>query len=464
MSIKKIAGVLALSLVTAMPMLPQLATAQYTQDQTREAIAFRQETYARSIGTMAYVFAYPIVDYYRVMYEQTTEGKDPAGAFAPVNRFFSYKSLTKPHGPLAGRSPNAETVYFQSWLDLTNGPLIIRAPDTKGRYYNLNYVDFYSETIAHTGKRTTGTQSQNVLLVGPDWKGKVPKGMYLVRMPTHKGVILGRILIKNDNELNDVNKLIDQFTIEEAPGTRPAEKALYTPRDVEKTLDFFRYTNIFLKNTPIKPGEQAMMDKFDDIGFGPNSDFDASKLSEATRKGLLAAIADGERLVKEGRSLMITGWAPLDSKIGVYGTDYHSRAAIEYIGLLANEPQEALYSRYRMTPDGQRLESANKYRVVIPPNMPVDAFWALTAYGAKTMDLIPNEAGIYAVGNRDKGKLKLQPDGSAVILMQREKPTEKNVNWLPTGEEAFYVIMRLYNPQPVIFSDKFSLPEIEKLD
>lgn len=48
--------------------------------------------------------------------------------------------------------------------------------------------------------------------------------------------------------------------------------------------------------------------------------------------------------------------------------------------------------------------------------------------------------------------------------MQREKPTEKNVNWLPTGEEAFYVIMRLYNPQPVIFSDKFSLPEIEKLD
>lgn len=37
-------------------------------------------------------------------------------------------------------------LYSLAWIDLTGGPLVITAPDTSGRFYELQFVDVYSET------------------------------------------------------------------------------------------------------------------------------------------------------------------------------------------------------------------------------------------------------------------------------------------------------------------------------
>ena len=37
-------------------------------------------------------------------------------------------------------------LYSLAWIDLTGGPLVITAPDTAGRFYELQFIDVYNET------------------------------------------------------------------------------------------------------------------------------------------------------------------------------------------------------------------------------------------------------------------------------------------------------------------------------
>ena len=36
-------------------------------------------------------------------------------------------------------------LYSLAWIDLTGGPLVVNAPDTGGRFYELQFVDIYNE-------------------------------------------------------------------------------------------------------------------------------------------------------------------------------------------------------------------------------------------------------------------------------------------------------------------------------
>ena len=79
----------------------------------------------------------------------------------------------------------------------------------------------------------------------------------------------------------------------------------------------------------------------------------------------------------------------------------------------------------------------------------MDAFWSLAAYTAADLNLIPNPANRYSVGDRTPG-LRRDPDGGLTIHLQPESPgADQEANWLPTSpSDDWFVILRLYRPQP----------------
>ena len=97
---------------------------------------------------------------------------------------------------------NRDTLYVVGWLDLRKGPLVLRVPDMAGRYYSVQFTDPSKNTnFAYVGKRTTGTDAGDYLIVGPGWKGAVPQGMTRISSPNNSVAVIGRVFVANDSDL-----------------------------------------------------------------------------------------------------------------------------------------------------------------------------------------------------------------------------------------------------------------------
>ncbi|HSB98211.1 MAG TPA: DUF1254 domain-containing protein [Spongiibacteraceae bacterium] len=402
------------------------------------------------------------------MRAQTTPNADPHGVYAPINQLFSQAKLAAPGGLYAGRGPNNDTLYFTGWLDLRDGPVVIDAPDTHDRYYALTYADFYSE-VQHTGRRTTGTKAQHILIAGPEWQGDVPAGMQLIRLKTQLGYILGRVLVNGANDTAAVKALIAQFKMHPLVSdlqakSSPLESKLPTATSLT-SLDFFQYLNEFLQDNPRVPGEEGLMAQFDLVGIGPQVQFDAARLSSGTRKGFERALIDGRRILSEAAyGAANKGWSPIRQLYGAYGFNYLSRAITEYNGFLGNLPEESAYPSISFDQAGEILTGAKAYRLIFARGSlpPVDAFWSLTAYDMRTVDLIPNSINRYSLGDRTPN-LKYKSDGSIEIRLQKNAPLETDVNWLPVGDGPFFLTLRLYQPKAAALSGEYHLPAVEVL-
>jgi hypothetical protein len=115
---------------------------------------------------------------------------------------------------LATIGVNRDTLPTVGWLDLRKGPQILHVPDMAGRYYSVQLTNPSNNTnFAYVGKRTTGTQAGDYLITGPHWKGSVPKGMKLISSPNNSVLVLGRILVYDDNDLPAAHALAAQIQL-----------------------------------------------------------------------------------------------------------------------------------------------------------------------------------------------------------------------------------------------------------
>ena len=72
--------------------------------------------------------------------------------------------------------PNQDVVYGFMLLALDQSPVVVQVPDFGSRFWVYQSVDLRTDSFADFGKMY-GTKPGFYLLVGPDWKGSVPKGI-----------------------------------------------------------------------------------------------------------------------------------------------------------------------------------------------------------------------------------------------------------------------------------------------
>jgi hypothetical protein len=109
---------------------------------------------------------------------------------------------------------NRDTLLTVGWLDLRKGPQILHVPDMAGRYYSVQFTDPSNNTnFAYVGTRTTGTQTGDFLITGPNWKGQVPSGITQISSPNNSVLVLGRVLVKSDSDLSTAYDLSKQIQL-----------------------------------------------------------------------------------------------------------------------------------------------------------------------------------------------------------------------------------------------------------
>ena len=147
----------------------------------------------------------------------------------------------------------------------------------------------------------------------------------------------------------------------------------------------------------------------------------------------------------------VNGWNYSD-KIGRIRNDWALNATIARGGY-GNLPEDSIYHQRNVDDRGEQLTGSRRYTMTFPVGQlpPVRAFWSSTAYDQSRMDLIENPIQRYALGDRTRG-LQRNTDGSLTLAIQRDAPTDPvlRANWLPVGSDAFYLIMRSYDPEASI--------------
>ena len=70
---------------------------------------------------------------------------------APANIFSHATKLADPDDRFV--SINNDTIYSIAQVDVSGGPVLLRVPDTAGRYYVLQFVDAWTNNFAYVGRR-----------------------------------------------------------------------------------------------------------------------------------------------------------------------------------------------------------------------------------------------------------------------------------------------------------------------
>ena len=89
------------------------------------------------------------------------------------------------------------------------------------------------------------------------------------------------------------------------------------------------------------------------------------------------------------------------------------------------------------------------------------AFWSLTLYDLDGF-LVRNPLRRYALGDSHPPLVRRR-DGSIVILIQRDRPDARRVNWLPAPEAGFRLSLRQYWPKRSILRGRWRPPALERL-
>ena len=108
---------------------------------------------AQAIARDAYIFGFPIVENYKLMYANAIDTDDEEYE-APFNTLKHRDRVFTPTDT-AAVTPNVDTPYSFLWMDLRTEPLVFRVPDVKERYYSIQLIDLYHFTFNYIGSRAS---------------------------------------------------------------------------------------------------------------------------------------------------------------------------------------------------------------------------------------------------------------------------------------------------------------------
>jgi len=109
--------------------------------------------------------------------------------------------------------------------------------------------------------------------------------------------------------------------------------------------------------------------------------------------------------------------------------------------------------------DGNDFDGGKTYRLNVPPNVPVEQYWSVTAYDRQTHALIKNVSR--ASRSSQISELVKNEDGSIDLYFGPSAPTGKGANWVPTDpKRKFELMFRAYGPTRDFFDKKWVLPDV----
>jgi hypothetical protein len=439
------------------------------------------EAYAAMIARDAYFWAWPMVNIFnkRLNFKDVPEvmmvGPGPA---APLNRVAMLTDYIEPEERLVA-CPNQDVVYGAGSLALDLSPVVIQVPDFGDRFWVYQMVDLRTDGFAQLGKMY-GTTPGFYLLVGPNWRGDIPKGItQIFRSPTNTGFAAPRVFQDDTAEdkkaIQSVLQWITMYPLAEYDGTMKRvdwsaiKKVPATATGDAETKwvfpeKFFDQLPDILADAPPLPGEESRYAQMRAL-------LEAIKQNPALKQPLINAVAEvDEQIVKPLFQFRNWGqqlphhWSTISNE-AAFGADYFTRTAAAKSNILVNSPNKTKYFYQDLDVSGTRLNGANRYTVTFAKDQtpPVNGFWSLTLYNEHHF-FAPNEIKRYSTGTKNKA-LKHNSDGSLTVYVQSDAPpAAQRDNWLPAPKGGdFTLYVRAYWPKAAVVDGTWTPPAVQRV-
>jgi hypothetical protein len=338
---------------------------------------------------------------------------------------------------------------------------VLQVPDFGDRFWVYALYDQRTDEFSSLGK-PYATKPGFYLVVGPNWKGKTPKGIKAVlRSSTNMVLTVPRAFMDDTAEdrtaiqpvLNQINfyplskstgkmQLMDWKNIPIYPAAASSSGSAETKWVNPET--FFDLLPAVLKNVPPLPGEEALYkwigSVLDTAAKDPQIKQTLRETAIATETELFDSFLQWKYVGRPAGN----GWnSPINN--AKWGTDYLNRASTGKSNILDNKPEETKYFYRDLDSQGQQMQGKNLYGVTFPKGQlpPVRGFWSVTLYNEHHF-FNPNPLKRYSLGTKNK-TLQYNPDGSLTLYAGATSPgADKESNWLPAPDGTFSLYIRAY--------------------
>jgi len=381
-------------------------------------------------------------------------------------------------------TPNTESVYAVTWLDLKDGPLVVESPPNV-----LGIVDdFWFRYVADLGNAGPDKgQGGKFLFLPPDYEGDVPEGYFVYRSATHGNICLWRgFLVNGDPGLavKSFKEHIHIYPLDKINNPPKQKFVNLSGREFNtihaNTYEFFEEVNQVVQEEPAGSGDPETLGLLASIGIEKGKSFapdermknilkDAAAVGNATARAIVFDARDQDAYIYENSAwktgfiggsheFMVNGSRLLDARTTFfyYATMITPAMAMKMVGVGAQ------YGGAAVDVNGDMLDGSKTYKLTFPPDVPAKNFWSLVLYDNQTRSMLQTDQQFPSL-NSERG-VQQNADGSTDIYFGPAAPEGKESNWIQTiPGKGWTVILRLYGPLEPWFDQTWRPGEIEPM-
>ncbi len=425
------------------------------------------DEYVKQFAKNTYYWGWPMVNVHnrKIMLDRVSEPALIEGTFpvAPINQLAMQSDYIDQKGKLVV-CPNQDVVSGFGMMDLGRDAVVVQVPDFKNRFWVYQLGNQRTDAFGELGSMHH-SGAGFYLLVGPDWKGNIPKEIKKVfRSPTNVSYVIPKVFMAEDpSDKKALQPIINQvvmYPLAQFDGKMKTKKWSELSRTAAKSKGetkwvkpetFFDDLTQVITQVPPLPGEENMYQQIKAMLSEANANPKIKAAMKREAQGVENSLIKQAFYFRNSGVPLKNQWNTINNG-ATFGRDYLTRTSAAKANMFVNLASEV--KNFTTDFDGSRtlLSGKNRYTVTFSKEElpPVEAFWSLTAYNAEHF-FDANLLSRYSIGTKNKD-LVYNEDGSLTLYLQNQPPQDRMqmANWLPVGKGTFSLMLRAYVPKKEI--------------
>ena len=361
-------------------------------------------------------------------------------------------------------NPNLDVAYSEAWVAIDEKSfLLVTVPEIKGRYYVVEFLDGWGETVANINERVYPDHPHGMFAICLQGsKVGIPSGVRRIDVSAKVTRVLLRVELGPNWDEAIALQHGFKFEIQGKPELPEVPRTVMFDMAALPGVEAFESAKLALDTALDSSPLQDLQAEVRRIADAVKDPAERQRVDKVIKEKALADFAAAAPVI--GRGTIRNGWAR-PACCGHWGSDWMTRTTVNYGGIWANVFEEVLYYRGALDSTGADLDPKGSYTLTFPadalPSKFAKYFWSVIAVDRVHRRVLPNPLNRYLLNK--ESKLTHGADGSLTLYFAPEKPVDaQEGNWLPTLGKPWSLTFRFYGPRGGVADGSYYPPALQR--